>query len=318
MKSMQALQWDGETLQLNEIPVPKPRTGEVLVRVTKAGICNTDLEILRGYYPFNGTLGHEFVGVVEDAEDSSLVGKRIVADINNACGHCAMCQDGHPHHCINRSALGIKDKDGAFARYLTAPAGNLVQVPDSVTDDMAVFAEPLAAALEIKEQVSFQSHEAVAVIGDGKLGLLITLSLLQAGLEVTLVGHHPERVSLGRLSQVSFCSSPPDRLFPVVVEATGSPGGFQDALRLTAPMGTLVLKSTYKSGLNFNPSSLVVNEITLVGSRCGPINKAVALMAENELDPSVLIEESFSLDDGVEAFSEAGKKGRLKILLDMK
>lgn len=317
MKTMQALQWDGHRLHVNTVPVPQPAPGEALVRLTRAGICNTDLEIIRGYYPFHGTLGHEFVGVVEQADDAGWVGARIVADINNSCHHCAMCQSGQPHHCLNRSALGIKNRDGAFAGYLTAPLENLVRVPDTLPDEKAVFAEPLAAALEIREQVDFSPHEAVAVVGDGKLGLLIAMSLLEAGLEVTLVGHHPERGRLQGLEATVFYSTPPDRKFPVVVEATGNPAGFADALALTAPRGTLVLKSTYKDPLAFNPSPLVVNEITLVGSRCGPMHKAVTLMATGAIDPSVLVEATYPLDRGVEAVRRAEEKGSMKILLAM-
>ena len=172
---MQALQWDGKELLLNTVPLPTPESGEVLVRLTKAGICNTDLEILRGYYPFQGTLGHEFVGVVEQAEDDTLIGKRIVSDINNSCHQCDMYNRGNPHHCLNRSALGIKDRDGAFAEFLTTPASNLVMIPEHVPDDMAVSVEPLATALEIQEQIDFSAEDEIAVIGDGKLGLLITL-----------------------------------------------------------------------------------------------------------------------------------------------
>lgn len=317
MKKMQALQWDGKLLQVNSVPIPAPAAGEVLVRVTRAGICNTDLEIIRGYYPFTGTLGHEFTGIVEHAEDAALVGKRVVSDINNSCQQCAMCQAGQAHHCLNRSALGIKDKDGAFAEFLTTPARNLVLVPDEVPDEMAVFAEPLAAALEIQEQVDFSSIKDVAVIGDGKLGLLIAMSLIQAELNVTLIGHHPERATLSGSSQLNYLSSPPETLFPVVIEATGSPSGFEDALALTAPRGTLVLKSTYGTALNFNPAPVVVNEISILGSRCGPMHKAVAAMASAAINPASLIEGSYALKDGVDAVNRADQKGVLKILLCM-
>lgn len=317
MKTMQALQWNGTNLAVNEVPAPVPAQGEVLVRLSRAGICNTDLEIIRGYYPFHGTLGHEFVGVVAQAEDDSLVGKRIVADINASCHACRMCRAGHPHHCLKRTALGIKGRDGAFAEYLCAPRENLVLVPDNVPDEQAVFAEPLAAALEIQEQVDFSAHGTAAVIGDGKLGLLIALSLAHSGIEVTLVGHHAERAQLPGLETVSFCSEPPDREFPVVIEATGSPAGFADALRMTEPLGALVLKSTYKDPLSFNPAPLVVNEITLVGSRCGPMDKAVAMMAAKTIDPSVLVQETCKLEDAVRAVDLAAAKGTLKILLEM-
>lgn len=314
---MQALQWDGTSLAVNNIQIPQPASGEALVRVLQAGICNTDLEIIRGYYPFNGTLGHEFVGVVEQAADESLVGKRVVADINNSCHTCAMCQIGQPHHCLKRSALGIKGKDGAFAEYLTAPVENLVLVPDTLGNNKAVFAEPLAAALEIQEQVSFSPHEGVAVIGDGKLGLLIVLSLLQAGLEVTLVGHHPERGKLLDNDGLVFCSSAPRKKFPVVIEATGNPSGFETALQLTAARGTMVLKSTYKAPLKFNPGPLVVNEITLIGSRCGPMDKAIDLLASGAVNPACLIQDTIALPGGLEAIARASAKGSMKVLISM-
>jgi len=315
MGSMQAMQWDGSHLAVRDVPVPEPAPGEVLVRLSRAGICNTDLEIIRGYYPFTGILGHEFVGVVEKAEDSALVGRRIVADINNSCHDCAMCHAGHPHHCLNRTALGIKNKDGAFAEYLTTPATNLVMVPDAVPDEQAVFAEPLAAALEIQEQVDFSGHHEAAVIGDGKLGLLIALSLAHSGIAVTLVGHHPERGTLPGLETITYTDTLPDSRFAVVCEATGSPAGFSDALTLTSPRGTLVLKSAYKDPIQFNPGPLVVNEITLVGSRCGPMDKAIAMMAAGDINPSVLVDETFALADGVEAVNRAKTRGALKILL---
>lgn len=317
MKTMQALQWNGDSLRVNSLPVPAPAPDEALVRVTRAGICNTDLEIIRGYYPFHGTLGHEFVGVVEAAADGQLVGRRVVADINAACHQCTECLAGNPHHCRRRTALGIKGHDGAFAEYLTVPVENLVLVPDDLPDDAAVFAEPLAAALEIQEQVSLDPGLEVAVVGDGKLGLLITLSLAQAGLAVTLVGHHPERAAGLDLDAVDYLQAPPERTFPVVVEATGSPAGFDDALALTAPRGVLVLKSTYKAPLTFNPAPLVVNEITLVGSRCGPMAKAIALLAAGKIDPTALIEATYGLDDGVEAVGRANARGTLKVLLSM-
>lgn len=317
MKTMQALQWDGSKLRINRVPVPVPADGEALVRVTRAGICNTDLEIIRGYYPFSGTLGHEFVGEVAEAPDPGLVGKRVVSDINAACHACVQCLAGNPHHCLNRTALGIKGHDGAFAEYLTTPVDNLVPVPDTLPDEAAVFAEPLAAALEIQEQVAFKPGSEVCVVGDGKLGLLITMSLTQAGLDVTLVGHHPDRAGRLALGEPAWCSAVPDRQFPVVVEATGSPAGFSDALGLTAPRGTLVLKSTYKAPLEFNPAPLVVNEITLVGSRCGPMAKAVALMASGAIDPAGLVEGEYPLAAGIEAVARANSKGTLKILLAM-
>jgi len=317
MKTMQALQWKNQQLQVNEVPVPVPAPGEALIRVIKAGICNTDLEIIRGYYPFSGTLGHEFVGEVVEAPHNKFVGKRVVSDINASCHQCRLCLAGHPHHCLNRSALGIKARDGAFAEYLTMPTHNLVGLPDKVTDNQAAFAEPLAAALEIQEQIPFKQSDPVAVIGDGKLGLLIAASLAEARLKVTLIGHHPERADILPYPVDNYVSTLPDSQFQVVVEATGSPVGFADAMALTSPRGTLVLKSTYKAPLEFNPSPLVVNEITLIGSRCGPMDKAVDVMASQALDPARLVQAEYPLNQGVEAIQRAGSPGTLKVLLAM-
>jgi len=314
---MKALQWNGSKLELSEVPLPEPAEGEALIRLTRAGICNTDLEIMAGYYPFNGTLGHEFVGVVEQVRDTSLIGKRVVADINNSCHGCLMCHAGEPHHCLNRSALGIKGKDGAFAEYLTTPTENLVLVPDDLEDDQAVFAEPLAAALEIQEQVDFSDGREAAVIGDGKLGLLICYSLVANGIPTTLIGHHPERKSLLDLPGIQFLDAPPDRQFPVVIEATGNPSGFDDALSLTMPRGTLVLKSTYKAPLTFNAGPVVVNELTIIGSRCGPMEKAIGIMATGKVNPRPLVDDLYPLAEGVSAVSKAKEKGSLKILLTM-
>lgn len=315
MTTMQALQWDGSSLQLNQIERPIIESNEALIKVDHAGICNTDLEIIRGYYPFQGTLGHEFVGTVVDAADSSLIAQRVVCDINLACQHCSMCHAGHPHHCLNRETIGISSKDGAFAEYLSAPLANLVPVPDTLSDQQAVFAEPLAAALEIFEQVDFTGIEEVAVIGDGKLGLLIVMCLNSQGLKVSLIGHHQERYELLNAPQVKFFTSAPTRTFPIVVEATGNSGGFQDALKLTQAKGTLILKSTYADSFTFNPATLVINEITLLGSRCGPMDKAIALMSKGVISPQCLIEGTFSLAEGLHAVEQARQKGCLKILI---
>lgn len=315
MATMQALQWDGKSLQVKQLERPLINANEVLIKVDRAGICNTDLEIIRGYYPFQGTLGHEFIGTVVRADDMTLVKQRVVCDINLACGQCDLCQKGHPHHCLQRKTLGINTKDGAFAEYVSAPLSNLVFVPDSISDKQAVFAEPLAAALEIFEQVDFTGIEEVAVIGDGKLGLLITMCLSSRGLKVSLIGHHQKRHELLQDPLVEFFTSAPNKKFPVVVEATGNPLGFKDALKLTMAKGSLILKSTYAESLTFNPATLVVNEITLLGSRCGPMEKAIELLSKGIISPQRLIEYSFSLEQGIEAIEKARQKGVLKVLI---
>ena len=262
--TMKALQWNGVELCLNEVPPPVREPGECLVKVLSAGVCNTDLEILRGYHQFYGTLGHEFVGLVETADDETLTGRAVVCDINCACNKCATCRSGHPHHCPNRVTLGINGKDGACAEFITVPHTNLVPLPETLSHDRAVFAEPVAAALEILEQVAYRPGDEVAVIGDGKLGLLITMCLAIHGLDVTLVGHHPEKLSLLEGYPVHFYETAPETSYPFVVEASGNSSGFDTALSLTAPLGTLVLKSTYAHGFEFNPAPIVVNEITAV------------------------------------------------------
>lgn len=315
MATMRALQWDGNSLQIKQIERPTSNADEVLIKVERAGVCNTDLEITRGYYPFKGTLGHEFIGTIVRADDNTLIDQRVVCDINFSCGQCSFCHIGHPHHCLNRETLGINARDGAFAEFLSAPTSNLVFVPDSLSDKQAVFAEPLAAALEILEQVDFSGIDEVAVLGDGKLGLLIVMALSSAGLKVSLIGHHRKRYELLEDPQVEFFSSLPDKKFPVVVEATGNPQGFNDALNLTMARGKLVLKSTYAESLTFNPATLVVNEITLLGSRCGPMDKAIELLSKGLISPQRLVEYSYSLEQGIEAIEKANEKGVLKVLI---
>jgi threonine dehydrogenase-like Zn-dependent dehydrogenase len=226
-----------------------------------------------------------------------------------------MCQKDHPHHCLNRKTLGIHTCDGAFAEYLCAPISNLTFVPEELPDEDAVFAEPLSAALEILEQYNFSEIKDAAVIGDGKLGLLIAMCLSSQGINVSLIGHHPEKYSRLNNSQIHFFTSPPKQKFPLVIEATGNPAGFNDALMMTQAKGCLVLKSTYTDSFEFNPAVLVVNEITLLGSRCGPMDKAVALMDSHLISPRCLIDETFSLKNGLQAIEEASKKGVLKVLV---
>jgi len=314
---MQALQWHGGSPAVNEVAVPARGRQEALLRVIRAGICNTDLEILRGYHNFRGTLGHEFIGIIEDSDDRSSIGRRVVCDINSACQACNTCLSGQPHHCPNRVTLGINGKDGAFAEYINVPAINLVPLPESLPTDIAVFAEPVAAALEILEQVSCSAGDEVAIVGDGKLGMLITMCLVVNGLAVTLIGHHPQRLALLDGFPVQYPAAPPQRKFKLVIEATGHPSGFAAALALTAPRGTLVLKSTHAQGFNFNPAPLVVDEITLLGSRCGPMIKAVTTLASGKIKPERLIEKTFPLENGVAAIEYAKRKGALKVLIEI-
>ncbi len=315
---MQALVYDGEALRVREdYPRPVPPPGEALVRVRLAGICNTDLEIVRGYMGFRGVLGHEFVGTVEEAEDRSLIGQRVVGEINAACGECPTCRAGRPTHCPYRTTLGIWGRDGAFAEYLTLPVRNLHAVPDTVSDEEAVFTEPLAAALEILEQVHLRPTDRVVVLGDGKLGLLVAQALALMGCDLLTVGRHREKLAiLARRGIPTARESEAEGLTAdVVVECTGRPEGFAAARRILRPRGTLVLKSTYHGRVEADLTGLVVDEITLVGSRCGPFPPALRLLQRGLVDVRALVSATYPLVQGVEAFARAAEPGVLKVLL---
>ncbi|MBC7225881.1 MAG: alcohol dehydrogenase catalytic domain-containing protein [Thermoflexales bacterium] len=317
---MLALVYDGEKLQLrDDHPRPVLPPGEALVRVRLAGICNTDLEIVRGYMGFRGVLGHEFVGVVEEAEDHALIGRRVVGEINAYCGECPTCRAGRPTHCPNRTTLGIWGRDGAFAEYLTLPIRNLHTVPDDVPDEVAVFTEPLAAALEILEQVHLRPTDRVVVLGDGKLGLLVAQVLALTGGDLTVVGHHRGKLDiLARRGIPTVLESEAEELTAdVVVECTGRPEGFAAARRILRPRGTLVLKSTYHGQVEADLTGLVVDEITLVGSRCGPFPPALRLLQRGLVDVRPLVSAVYPLARGLEAFARAAELGVLKVLLEM-
>lgn len=293
-----------------------------MVRVVASGICNTDLEIVRGYAGFSGTIGHEFVGVVEKADERpDLEGKRVVGEINAGCGKCESCRRGDPRHCPRRTVLGIVGRDGCHAEFLTLPARNLIEVPDSVADDEAVFAEPLAAAYGITEQVEITPQTHVAVIGDGKLGLLCALSLTLSTPNITLLGRHRNKLSIAEASGVEGIlardAAGLGRRFDVVVEASGSESGFASAVGLVKPRGKIVLKSTFHGTPTWPASRIVVDEITVVGSRCGRFEPALRLLAEKKIDVGKLIADEFTLADGVAAIGRASEKGVLKVLLRM-
>lgn len=296
---------------------------EALVRVLRAGICNTDLELIRGYYPFEGVLGHEFVGRVERGPES-LVGKRVVGEINATCGHCVHCRAGRSTHCGDRTVLGIVGRDGCFAEYLTLPAANLLPVPESVSTDHATFTEPLAAALEIQQQVRVAPDDRVLVVGDGKLGLLVAQTLALVGCRLTAVGRHPDKLAiLARrgIETVNVADTDSDAIesgaYDLAVEVTGNDQGFALVRRALRPRGTLVMKSTYAGALTLDASSLVVDEITLVGSRCGPFAPALRLLENEMIDVDALIDDRFALADGLAAMTRAAERGTLKILLDV-
>ena len=319
---VKALRFENGELKLTEIAAPE-RAGEALVRVTLAGICNTDLEIVRGYAGFNGTLGHEFTGVVEASPDESQIGRRVVGEINIGCGNCECCLSGDARHCATRTALGIHHRDGAFAEFLTLPPQNLFFVPDNVNDHQAVFTEPLAAACEILDQVTITPSHKVAVIGDGKLGQLIARVLATTGCELVLIGKHADKLALAAKAGInSFTiteSLPlpvPHRSFDFVVEASGSAGGLQTALELVKARGTIILKSTFHGGaVPVDTTRIVVDEISLVGSRCGRFEKALELLEAGKVDLEPLIAAEFDLTEGVNAMALAAKRGMLKVLL---
>ncbi len=318
---MKALRIENNQLKLAEIEKPS-RESEATVRVLKSGICNTDLEIARGYAGFSGTIGHEFVGVVEAAIDAPhLIGKRVVGEINAGCGHCERCLQNDSRHCPTRTVLGIVGRDGAHAEFLNLPVRNLLEVPDSVSDAQAVFVEPLAAALGITEQVEIFPATKVAVIGDGKLGNLCAQTLSLISRNLYLIGKHKAKLALVAGSTIETILLE-DALkfgkdFDVVVEASGSESGFNLALDLLKPRGKLVLKSTFHGAANWQAWRVVVDEITIVGSRCGRFAPAIELLKNKSVEVENLISEQLFLTDGVKAIERAGQKGVMKILLSM-
>jgi len=335
---MKALRYENQKLSIAEVPVP-PADGEALVRVILSGICNTDLEIARGYAGFEGTIGHEFVGVIEDLPKAGALarpsgrapdneplltrglvpGDRVVGEINAGCGNCELCRAGDPRHCARRTVLGIVGRDGAHAELLKLPAVNLWPVPAEVSDERAVFTEPLAAACGILDRAPITKDTRVAVIGDGKLGLLCAQVLATTGAAVTLLGKHPNKLQIAARRGLETISSDKatarSREFDVAVEASGSATGFDLALDLLGPRGTLVLKSTFQGLTKIDAARIVVDEISVVGSRCGRFQPALDLLKHNAVDVESLISEEFALADGVQAMKRAAESGVLKVLL---
>ncbi len=318
---MKALRLIGGRLSLESVAIPGV-SGEALVRVTRSGICNTDLEIARGYAGFEGTLGHEFVGVVERADDAPhLIGKRIVGEINAGCDQCELCRSGDPRHCPTRTVLGIVGRDGSHAEFLQLPSRNLIEVPDNVSDEQAVFVEPLAAAFGITEQIQIRPDDRVAVIGDGKLGLLCAMSLGLKTRNLTLFGKHQNKIEIAERAGIAgiLVSDVPASLikhFDVVVEASGAESGFALALDLVVPRGKIVLKSTFHGSPVWAAARVVVDEITIVGSRCGRFGPAIDLLAAGAVDVLSLVDDMLPLSRGVEAMNAASVRGSLKIILD--
>ena len=318
---MKALRVNEGELSLANIPSPDVGT-EALVRVVRSGICNTDLEIISGYAGFNGTIGHEFVGIVETANDCpALIGKRVVGEINAGCGICELCLSGDSRHCPLRTVLGIHGRDGCHAEFLTLPSQNLLEVPANVSDNEAVFAEPLAAAYGITEQVEITPETRLAVIGDGKLGILCSMSLALKSKKVALIGRHRSKLAIAESANIegilAAAANKLGRQFDIVVEASGSESGFETALDLVKPRGKIVLKSTFHGTPTWQASRVVVDEITIIGSRCGRLAPALELLADKKISVDGLISEEFKLAEGVKAIDRAAQKGVLKVLLTM-
>ena len=353
---MKALVFDKELKLVDDYKKPVPKEGEALVRVTLAGICNTDYEITKGYMGYVGILGHEAVGIVEDvnintdkchseankqeilrcaqndakAEESPnstnniykhpLIGKRVVPEISYGCKdpNCEWCAKHNYRHCPNRHTLGIWHKDGVFAQYFTMPVEVLFEVPDNVADEQAVFTEPLAAALEINEQLHIKPMDKVVVLEDGKLGLITAIALNAQNLNVTLVGKHQNKLDIARAQRVKTAllnDFKIEKIYDVVVEATGSVNGFETSLALTKPRGTLVLKSTVATGKELNLAPIVIDEITVLGSRCGQFPPALRLLESGKIDLTPLISATYEIDNAIEAFEKNKEKDTLKVLL---
>jgi len=299
--------------------VPTPDPGEALIRVSLAGVCSTDLELVRGYYPYCGIPGHEFVGHVEAAPGApQWIDQRVVGEINIACGVCKPCLDGYPTHCAQRKVLGIRNWHGAFAQYLTLPLQNLHLVPETISDEAAVFVEPLAAAMEVLEQVTVSAGQNCLVVGAGRLGQLVAQVLATTDCNLKVVARHPYQQKLLKQRGISWIGEQDVAVgeMDVVVDATGTPSGFHIARRAVRPRGTIVLKSTYAGEMSLNLSGIVVDEITVVGSRCGPFPAAIQLLSSGKLGLSGLVQATFSLEQGVAAFEVAAQPGVLKVLIN--
>ena len=323
---MNAIWLEDNKISLRDVPQPL-KQNEALVKIRKAGICSTDLELVKGYYPYTGILGHEFVGEVVSLTPGPSpagrgvgvrVGDRVVGEINVVCNECEQCLNGRPTHCENRTVLGIINRDGTFAEFTNLPIANLHRIPASVPDEMAVFTEPLAAALEIQQQVQINPTDRVLLVGAGRLGQLIAQTLALTGCDLRVVARHKLQQDLLKARGIRIISE--EEIKPwrwdVVVEATGSPSGFSLARQAIRPRGTLVLKSTYKGEMNVNFSSVVVDEINIIGSRCGPFEPALRLMESKQVDPTVLIASEFKLKDALKAFEHAAEPGVLKVLIE--
>jgi len=320
MRAMGAAFFDGALTYRTDYPVPEPEPGWALIRVKLAGICKTDMEIMKGYLGFQGIPGHEFIGFVERCEDGDWLGKRVAGEINAACGHCDWCARDMGRHCPNRSTLGIRNLDGCMAQYCTLPAANLIELPDDLPDEKAVLLEPLSAACEIFEQMQVHPNDKVVVLGDGRLGILCAWALSTVAKDVIVLGRHPEKLALARWRGIETTRDeiaiPPGA--DVVVEATGSGEGIATAMRLCRPRGTIVLKTTVAVSGSVNLAPLVIHEQTLLGSRCGRFRDGLKMMMDfPDMPLERLITARYPLAQVVEAFERARKNDALKVILEM-
>ncbi len=308
----------GKLALRTDLPMPQRKPGEALIKVLKAGICRTDLEIVAGYMNFTGVPGHEFVGTVEEADDKGLIGARVTGEINCGCGTCEYCERDEQAHCPVRTVLGIAGRDGAFAEYLALPERNLHQIPEYISDAEAVFIEPLAAAYRITEQVPVRSM-AVLVLGDGKLGILVAQAIEILRANVTLCGRHKKKLAILNGKNIATLLEnelKPGKKYDVVVDATGRPEGMKKALGFVRPRGNLILKTTIAAPVaDIDINHIVINEISVIGSRCGPFVHALALMETGQITLEPMVEATYRLEEGLKAFEHAARPGALKVLV---
>src|SRR5579862_4961960 len=310
---MLAVHLEDGRVKIKRQPMPRVPEGFARIRLLAAGICSTDLELQRGYYGFRGIPGHEFVGEVTEAADANWIGQRVAGEINLACGKCEWCARGLGRHCSRRTVLGIVQHPGAFREFLTLPVANLHRIPKSIPTEHAVFIEPVAAACEILDQVRIARRERIAVLGDGKLGLLIAQVLHAHGADVHLFGHHRRRIR--GVATETIRGKLPEREYPMVVDATGSPAGLRSAIAMCIPRGTVIMKSTVHGLVPIDTAPAIVNEITLIGSRCGRFEAALPLLSAGKIRVGAMISDEFPLSQARKAFAEAAMKGVLKVLL---
>ena len=317
---MKALYCEHNRLGIRDLPKPIRQSGETLIRISQAGICSTDLEIVKGYVPgFKGILGHEFFGHVEEADDPAWIDRRVTAEINAGCGACDFCRAGMERHCPHRTVLGIMNRSGVFAEYVVVPQSTVVEIPADLPESSAILIEPLAAALEILDQVRIPAKQEVLLIGDGRLAQLIGTVFCNQGYRLSVAGKHPWKYAFLE-KQGALVLRPgdiPQSGFAYVIEASGAPSGFALAVQCVKPRGTIILKSTYASDMPCNPALLVVNEITLVGSRCGRFDRALAFLCQYRPDFSYMISEHVALTDAMRGFKASKRPDRLKVVITM-